>query len=156
MFHYVGPRCHVKLDCTSGKLYSRTSFVYKCEASTLTPFVKPWKILNLAVQNGFYIQSYEESAFTCNVGSTFHYNWREELKFIFEYIKMPAAAPRRVTTTRHKIAITRAAIETESAERNDWNTELFCIKGWRLISAQLSSTFRYSTSSTVSVILQFL
>ena len=33
------------------------SFIYKYQASTLTPFVKPRTILNLAIQNIFYIQS---------------------------------------------------------------------------------------------------
>ena len=43
------------------------SFIYKYETSTLTPFVKPCNILNLATKNIFYIQLYVESAFT---GST--------------------------------------------------------------------------------------
>ena len=46
------------------KLYSRMSFIYKYETSTLTPFVKPRNILNLAVQDVFYVQLYMESAFT--------------------------------------------------------------------------------------------
>ena len=44
--------------------------MYKYETSTLTPFVKPRSILNLAIQNVFYIQSYVESAFMYNPGST--------------------------------------------------------------------------------------
>ena len=38
-------------------------FIYKYETSTLTTFVKPSDILNLAIQNVFYVQSYMESAF---------------------------------------------------------------------------------------------
>ena len=38
-----------------GGLYSRMSFIFMYETSTLTPFVKPCDILNLAVQNIFYI-----------------------------------------------------------------------------------------------------
>ena len=44
--------------------------IYKYKTSTLTPFVKPRDILNLTVQNVFYIQAYEESIFTYNPGST--------------------------------------------------------------------------------------
>ena len=36
----------------------------------LTPFVKPCNILNLAVCNIFYVQSYVESAFMYNPGLT--------------------------------------------------------------------------------------
>ena len=46
------------------------SFIYKYKTYTLTPFVKPCKILNLAVKNIFYVQLYVESAFTYNMGST--------------------------------------------------------------------------------------
>ena len=46
------------------------SFIDKYETSTLTPFVKPHNILNLAIPNIFYIQLYMESAFTFNPGST--------------------------------------------------------------------------------------
>jgi len=67
----VGPRLHVKSE---GRLYSRTSFIYKDKTSTLTPFVKPRDILNLSIQNVFYIQSYVESAFTYNPGSTLNQN----------------------------------------------------------------------------------
>ena len=63
----VGPRLHVNSE---GGLYSRMSFIYKEKPSTLTPFVKPRDILNLSIQNVFYIQSYVESAFTYNTGST--------------------------------------------------------------------------------------
>ena len=41
--------------------------------STLTPIVKPHNVLNLAIQNIFYIQSYMESAFMYNLGSTKNY-----------------------------------------------------------------------------------
>ena len=51
-------------------MYSRTSFIYKYKTSTLTPFVKPRNILNLAVQNVLYKQPNRESAFTYNLGST--------------------------------------------------------------------------------------
>ena len=51
-------------------LYSRTSFLYKYETSTLTPFVKPHNILNLAGQNILYLQSYVQSAFMHSLGST--------------------------------------------------------------------------------------
>ena len=51
-------------------MYSRTSFIYKYETSTLTPFVKPSNILNIAIQNVFYVQSYVESAFMYNPRST--------------------------------------------------------------------------------------
>ena len=44
----VGPGLHVKSDCMEGGLYSRMSFIYKYKTSTLTPFVKPRDILNLA------------------------------------------------------------------------------------------------------------
>ena len=46
------------------------SFIYKYKTSTLNPFVKPRDILNLAIQNIFYIQSYVESTFTYNPGLT--------------------------------------------------------------------------------------
>ena len=49
---------------------SRTSFIYKYETSTLTPFEKQHNVLNLAVRNIFYIQLYVESAFTYNPGLT--------------------------------------------------------------------------------------
>ena len=45
----VGPRLHAKLDCMYGILYTRKSFIYKYETSTLTPFVKPCNKLNLAL-----------------------------------------------------------------------------------------------------------
>ena len=61
---------HVKLDCMKGRLYSRMSFIYNSKIPTLTPFVKPCNILNLAIQNIFYIQLYVESAFTYNLGPT--------------------------------------------------------------------------------------
>ena len=48
---------HLKLDCMWGRLYPRTSFIYKCKTSTLTPFVKPRDILNLDIKNIFYVQS---------------------------------------------------------------------------------------------------
>ena len=49
----VGPGLHLKLDCMYGRMYSIMSFIYKYETSTLTPFIKPRNILNLAVQNIF-------------------------------------------------------------------------------------------------------
>ena len=51
-------------------MYPRTSFIYKHETSTLTTIVTPRDILNLAIHNIFYIQSYVESAFTYNPVST--------------------------------------------------------------------------------------
>ena len=48
----------------------RTLFIYKYKTYTLTPFVKPRNILNLAIQNVFNIQLYVESAFTYNLGMT--------------------------------------------------------------------------------------
>ena len=56
-------------------MYSRTSFIYKYKRSTLTPFVKPHNVLNLAVQNIFYVQSFVESAFMYNPGSTVLQDW---------------------------------------------------------------------------------
>ena len=67
----VGPGLHVKLDCTLGRLYSRKSFIFKYKTSTLTPFVNPRVIVNLAIWNVFYVQAYVESAFMYNPGSTF-------------------------------------------------------------------------------------
>ena len=52
------------------RLYSRMSFIYKYKTSTLTPFVKPHNVLNLAVQKIFYVQLYMESAFMYNPGLT--------------------------------------------------------------------------------------
>ena len=46
------------------------SFLYKYKTSTLTPFVKPHDILNLAVQNLFYTQLHEESAHKYDLGLT--------------------------------------------------------------------------------------
>ena len=46
------------------------SFIYKYKTSTLTPFVKPHNVLNLAVQKIFYVQLYMESAFMYNPGLT--------------------------------------------------------------------------------------
>ena len=62
-----------KLNCTKVGLYSRKSFIYKYKTFTLTPFVKPQDILNLTIQNIFYIQLYVESAFMNNPGSTIFY-----------------------------------------------------------------------------------
>ena len=53
-------------------MYSRMSFIYKYKTSTLTPFVKPCDILNLAIQDIFYIQSFVESTFTYNPGLTLY------------------------------------------------------------------------------------
>ena len=47
-------------------MYSRTSFICKYKTSTLTQFLKPCDILNLVVQNVFYVQWYVESEFTQN------------------------------------------------------------------------------------------
>ena len=57
-------------------------FIYKYETSTLTPFVKPHNILNLAAQNIFYVQSYVESNFTYNLGSnpTIRQSEKDKLK----------------------------------------------------------------------------
>ena len=55
----------------SYKTHSRTSFIFKYKTSTLPPLVKPHNILNLAVQNVFYVKSFKESAFLYNTGSTF-------------------------------------------------------------------------------------
>ena len=46
------------------------SFIYKYKISTLTAFVKPHNILNLAVQNLFNVQLCVEYAFTYNLWST--------------------------------------------------------------------------------------
>ena len=46
------------------------SFIYKYATYTLTPFLKPHAVLNLAEQNVFYVQLYMESAFTYNPGLT--------------------------------------------------------------------------------------
>ena len=53
-------------DYMYGGLYSRKSFIYKYETSTLTPFVKPSDKLNLDVRNVIYVQLYMESDFTYN------------------------------------------------------------------------------------------
>ena len=66
----VGPGLHIKLDCTLGGLYLRTSFIFKYETFTHNPFVKPSDVLNLAVQ------LYDESAYMYNPGLI---NWREQL-----------------------------------------------------------------------------
>ena len=50
------------------------SFINKYETSTLTPFVKPHNVLNLAIQNVFYVPLYVESAFTYKLGSTKLFN----------------------------------------------------------------------------------
>ena len=44
--------------------------IYKYKTYTLTPFVKPRNILNLAIQNIFYVQFCVESTFTYNPGPT--------------------------------------------------------------------------------------
>ena len=61
--------CRTQIARKDG-LYSRTSLIYKYETSTITPFVKPCAVLNLDIQIVFYLQSYVESTFTCNPGST--------------------------------------------------------------------------------------
>ena len=53
------------------------SFIYKYKTLTLTPFVKPHKILKLPVQNIFYIKLYMESAFMYNPGLTIWITWIE-------------------------------------------------------------------------------
>ena len=45
------------------------SFIYKYKTSTLTPFVKPHDVLNLAEQIVFNVLLLLESAFTYNPGS---------------------------------------------------------------------------------------
>ena len=42
---------HQHPDSKSGRLSSRMSFIYNYETSTLTPFVKPHDVINLATQN---------------------------------------------------------------------------------------------------------
>ena len=48
------------------------SFIYTYKTSIFTLFVKQHNILNLTAQNVFYVQSYVESAFLYNSGSTFY------------------------------------------------------------------------------------
>ena len=67
-------RLHEKSDCTLGRLKSRMSFIYKYEISTLTPFVKPHAILNLAVQTIFYIQYTLQITFMYSPGLTIHFS----------------------------------------------------------------------------------
>ena len=67
-FFWTQIACKVGLHITG--LYSRMSFIYRYNTSTLTPFVKPCIILNLALQNVFYVQLYMESTFTYNPGLT--------------------------------------------------------------------------------------
>ena len=59
------------------------SFIYKYKTSTLTPFVKPHNVLNLAVQKIFYVQLYMESAFMYNPGLTPIEYWDFERKQLF-------------------------------------------------------------------------
>ena len=47
----VGPRLHVKLDCTEECHW------FICTKHPLTPIVNLWDILNLPIQNVFYVQS---------------------------------------------------------------------------------------------------
>ena len=54
---YVRPRLHVRQIVLMNVIY------YEYKTSTHTPFVKPCNVLNLAIQNIFYVQSY-------NLGST--------------------------------------------------------------------------------------
>ena len=73
----AGPGLHVKSDCMNGGLYSRMSFIYKYKTSTLTPFVKPCNILNLAKQNVFYVPTIVHGiCLMQNPGSTIIYNHR--------------------------------------------------------------------------------
>ena len=73
----VGPTLHVKSDCMWGRLYSRMSFIYKYETSTLSPFVKPCDILNLAVRNVFV------HVFTWNPLLRTLWGWPKQLQLIF-------------------------------------------------------------------------
>ena len=76
--HWTWIAC--KADCTQ-----KMSFIYKYKTPTLTPFVKPRDVLNLTVQNIFYVQSYAESTFMYNLVST-----TRSLK-IFDTIKIKVA-----------------------------------------------------------------
>ena len=59
----VGPGLHVRR-------IKLKNVIYKYKTSTLTPFVKPCDVVNLAKQNVFYVQSCVESAFMYIMGST--------------------------------------------------------------------------------------
>ena len=72
-----------KADCTPERhLFMSTIH------QTLTPFIKPCNILNLAVQNIFYVQSCVDFAFSYNLGSTIlvstgNYGARDRLGGLF-------------------------------------------------------------------------
>ena len=68
--NYCGTRIDHKGRLTVRQIHLKKPFIYKYKTSTLTPFVKPHEILNLALQNIFYAQLYMESYFTYNTGST--------------------------------------------------------------------------------------
>ena len=63
--------------CMWGRLSSRSLFIYKQKTSTLTPFVKPCTMLNLAAQNVFYIQSYSPEVVLL-IGSLRSYNYKSK------------------------------------------------------------------------------
>ena len=77
------------------------SFIYKYKTSTLTPFVKPCDILNLAIQNIFYTQLYVESAFTYNPGSTLQEPWHK----LLGGVRVPTGISDSITATSEEVGI---------------------------------------------------
>ena len=69
-YNHCWTQIALESDGMKGRLYSRTSFIYKYKTFLLTPFVKPCEVLKLAIQNVFYVQSYVDSTFTYNPGLT--------------------------------------------------------------------------------------
>ena len=65
------------------RIVLKTSFTFKYKICTLTPFVKPCNVLNIAVWNIFYVQLYMESAFMYNPGLTPIEYWDFERKQLF-------------------------------------------------------------------------
>ena len=85
--YFVGPWLHIR------QIVLKNVILYKCKTPKLTTFVKPFDILNLAVQNIFYRQLYVESAFMYNLGLTNHF-WKrgsclqERITIPYETIKL--------------------------------------------------------------------
>ena len=87
----VGPRLPLhKVDC-----FQQHCLFISVEHPHLSPFVKPRNILNLAIQNIFFVQSYVESAFTHNLGSA--------KKLVMALLKLSLLHLHFINTTAHHL-----------------------------------------------------
>ena len=134
-------------------MYSRKSFIYKYKTSTLTPFVKPRNVLNLAIQNLFYVQSNVEYGFTYNLGSTIlklddaKFSGFGYLTCCGQYVKKSCACSARMWDWRHLLESVQKCFKSYLSTTKPWSKFTECCFQMLILNIDISNDLFLSNTN---------